>query len=83
MTTLRPNEIKAYYSCHLFSSFGSAQTSSEHLGTFSPKFGSLWKVRNLRRWPGGGRDVSGNPSHNKVKPHALDSEKVGRYNIGT
>ena len=50
--TLRPNEIKAYYSCHLFSSFGSAQTSSEHLGTFSTKFESLWKVKNLRRLPG-------------------------------
>ena len=52
MMTLRPNEIKAYYSCHLFSSFGSAQMSSEHLGTFSAKFESLWKVKNLRRLPG-------------------------------
>ena len=51
MMTLRPNEIKAYYSCHLFSSFGSAQTSSEHLGTFSAKFESL-SVKNLRRLPG-------------------------------
>ena len=32
---------------------------------------------------GGRRDVSGNPSYNKVQPHALHSEKVGRYNIET
>ena len=78
--TLRPNEIKAYYSCHLFSSFGSAQTSSEHLGTFSAKFENVFGKSKIF---GGCRDVSGNPSHNKVKPHALHSEKVGSYNIRT
>ena len=41
----------------------------------SEVFGKLSEIFESRR------DISGNPGHNKVKPHAFDSEKVGRYNI--
>ena len=47
MMTLHPNEIKPRYilTIVIFSVLRkSAQTSSEHLGTFSAKFRSLWKV---------------------------------------
>ena len=69
MMTLHPNEIKACYNRNFFSIWGHFPQSSEVFGK-SEMFGS-------------GRDVSGNPSHNKVKPHVFDLEKIGRYNIGT
>ena len=49
MMTLRPSEIKTSENFRLPNSFGSAQTSSQHLRTFLGTFGSVLKiVRNLR-----------------------------------
>ena len=59
---------------------GSAQRLSEHLRTFSPKFGSLRKIKKIfgSRW-----DIFRNLGHDKIrrKSHAFDSEKVGRYTM--
>ena len=53
---------------------------SEHLRTFSPKFGSLRKIKKIfgSRW-----DIFRNLGHDKIrrKSHAFDSEKVGRYTM--
>ena len=47
--TLPPREIKTSENCGLPNSFGSAQTSSQHLRKFLGTFGSVLKiVGNLR-----------------------------------
>ena len=55
---------------HLWKIWGHFRQSLEVFGKSSEIFGRCW-------------DVSGNSGHNKVNPRAFDSEKVGRYNIGT
>ena len=50
MMTLRPSEIKTSENFRLPNSFGSAQTSSQHLRTLLGTFGSVLKiVGNLRK----------------------------------
>ena len=87
MITLCPflyyNEIISKHAKRLLSSFGSAQTSS---GTSADIliFGNVRKSPEIRRKSS---EVAGTFKEISVmkrrKSHAFDSEKVGRYNIGT
>ena len=75
MMTLRPSEIKTSENCCLPNSFGSAQTSSQHLRAFLGTFGSV-----------GQKSSEGTGTFSEIPvlirrklAHAFDFEKVDRY----